>query len=252
MPGVFGPLYETETAANADYNSLQVTFTRRMAHGFSLLANYTYSKAIDIEDDEPTGPASVTFANSNNLAADRAVASFSAPDAVSLSWVWQAPTISRWGRIGREAVGGWQLDGIMTARTGQPVNVLSGKDTNLDGNSTDRPDLVSNPTLSGGRSRAGLINEFFNVAAFAPAAGLYGTAGRNVLYGPGSLNWNLSAFKEFQIHEAQKLQFRTDFFNALNQVNLGNPNGTLTSPSFGKITSAASPRVLQFGLKFLF
>ena len=97
-----------------------------------------------------------------------------------------------------------------------------------------------------------MINRFFNTAAFAPTSALYGTAGRNIVQGPRAANWNISAFKEFRVREAQRVQVRTDFFNFFNEVNLGAPNGTLTSPSFGKITSAAEPRILQFGLKYLF
>jgi hypothetical protein len=252
MPGVFGPIYETQTGANADYNALQVTFTRRMSHGFSVLANYTHSKVISLEDDEPTGPASVTFVDSNNLGLDRSAANYNTPDAAAVSWVWQAPRVNRFGWIGQQAIGGWELAGTMTARSGQPVNILSGVDTNLDGNATDRPDVVGNTALGGGRSRAAQITEFFNMAAFAPARGLYGTAGRNNITGPGATTWNVSAFKEFRYRENLRFQFRTDFFNFFNEVNFGAPNATYTSPKFGQLTSAADPRILQFGLKFLF
>ncbi|MGH9663245.1 MAG: TonB-dependent receptor domain-containing protein, partial [Bryobacteraceae bacterium] len=252
LPGTFGAIYETETAANADYNSLQLTFTRRFSRGFSVLANYTFSKSMDILSDDPTGPSSNSFVNANNLALDRAVSNFNIPHSFSLSWVWEAPQVKYAGWIGKQVLSGWQLNGIMTARTGQAMNVTSGKDTNLDGNNNDRPDLTGDVALSGGRSRAEQINEFFNTAAFVSAAGLYGTAGRNPLYGPGSVNWDLSAFKEFVLHENHHLQFRADFFNVFNEVNFGNPNGTLSSPKFGQITSAGSPRILQFGLKYLF
>jgi hypothetical protein len=140
----------------------------------------------------------------------------------------------------------------VTAESGAPVNILSGVDSNLDGIATDRPDLVGNPALPGGRSRASQISQFFNTAAFAKAAGLDGTAGRNIVRGPALANWNVSAFKEFQIYESHRIQFRTDFFNFFNEVNLGSPNGTLTSPSFGKVTTAADGRTLQFGLKYRF
>ena len=111
---------------------------------------------------------------------------------------------------------------------------------------------MGDPNLPGGRSRAQQINQFFNTVAFAKATGLYGTAGRNILYGPAALNWNMSAFKQFVVKENKKLQLRADFFNVFNEVNLGNPNTTMSAANFGKITSAAAPRILQFGLKFLF
>ena len=170
------------------YQSLQITFTRRFARGFSVLANYTYSKSIDILSDDPTGPASATFSNSNNLALDRAVSNFNTPRVFSLSWVWQAPSLNRWGWVGTQLLDGWQLNGIMTAHSGQPVNVTSGIDSNFDGNTTGRPDLIGDTNLPSGRSRAASMNEFFNTAAFGPAAGLYGTAGRNIVSGPAAVD----------------------------------------------------------------
>ncbi|HZQ55201.1 MAG TPA: TonB-dependent receptor [Bryobacteraceae bacterium] len=254
LPSIFGGIYETETAANANYNSLQVTLTRRFARGFSLLANYTYSKSIDTLSDDPTSISAVSFVSSNNFALDRAVSNFNTPHVFSLSWVWQAPPVHNMGWMGRAVLSGWKLDGLMTAHSGQPLNILSGVDANVDGVTTDRPDLIGDASLNSGRSRAAVISQYFNTAAFAqvPSGRLYGTLGRNALYGPAAVNWNVSAFKDIPLLERAHLEFRTDFFNIFNQVNLGNPNLTVTSSSFGRITSAAAPRILQFGLKLLF
>ncbi len=254
LPSIYGGIYELETGANASYNSLQATFTRRFARGFSLLANYTYSKSIDLLSDDATSISAVSFVNSNNFALDRAVSDFNTPHVFSLSWVWQAPAFHHLGVFGTEALGGWKLAGLMSARSGQPLNILSGVDTNVDGNTNDRPNVVGDPYLSGSRTRAAVIAQYFNTAAFAalPAGQLYGNLGRNAIYGPAAVNWNVSAFKDFRLRERFRLEFRTDFFNIFNEVNLGNPNLTLTSPSFGRITSAGAPRILQFGLKLLF
>ncbi|HEY3939787.1 MAG TPA: TonB-dependent receptor [Bryobacteraceae bacterium] len=254
LPGVYGAIYELESGGSASYSSLQATFTRKLSHGFSLLANYTWSRSIDILSDDPTSISSVGFVDSNNFALDRAVSSFNVPQVLSMSWVWQAPAFRYWGVLGREIIGGWELDGLMTAREGLPLNVTSGTDTNLDGNTNDRPNLVANPILDSGRPTSQVISEFFNTAAFAalPAGQLYGSAGRNILVGPSAVDWDVSAFKAFSITEHQSLQFRTDLFNVFNEVNFSNPNTTLTSANFGKITAAGSPRILQFALKFIF
>ena len=171
-----------------------------------------------------------------------------------MSWIYTSPNVHWFGRLGRNLLGGWHLNGITTARSGHSLNVLSGTDTNLDGLATDRADVVGDPTFSGSRTRAQQIAQFFNPAAFAkPGAGvLYGNSGRNNIMGPNAVTWNAAAARDFRLMEGKSLQFRTDFFNALNQVNLGNPNGTLTNGNFGKITSAAAPRMLQFGLKLRF
>jgi hypothetical protein len=254
LPGTFAALTELETAGNASYNSLQVIFNRRLAHGFSLVANYTWSRSIDTLSNDPTSITSVGFVNSNDFSLDRAVSNFNIPQVFTMSWVWDAPAFKRWGLLGREVLGGWQLSGIMNAHDGSPLTVTSGRDTNLDGNTNDRPNLVGNPVLDNSRPRSQLINQYFLTTAFAalPSNQLYGSAGRNILIGPGSVNWDISAFKSFAVTEHQAVQFRADIFNVFNQVNFGNPNTTLTSANFAKITSAASPRIFQFALKYVF
>jgi hypothetical protein len=149
---------------------------------------------------------------------------------------------------------GWQLYGITTLSTGSPFTVTSGVDTNLDGNTNDRPNLIANPVLPGRRSRQEKIQEFFNTNAFEqlPANVPYGNVGRNTLIGPGTVNTDFSAFKSFPVWRETNLQFRGEIFNLFNNVNLNNPNSVMTSPKFGTISGADSPRIVQFALKYLF
>ena len=79
---------------------------------------------------------------------------------------------------------------------------------------TDRPDVIGDPHLDTGRDRGQLIERFFNPAAFKAAAGLYGTAGRNILYGPGAITWDFSGFKYFRVTERHRAEFRAEFFNS--------------------------------------
>ena len=99
------------------------------------------------------------------------------------------------------------------------------------------------------------VTQFFNTSAFIQPrllpAGLYGNSGRSLISGPASSNTDLSALKDFRLYESWKLQFRSEFFNSLNQVNFSNPNQTVSSATFGRITSAASGRVIQFALKLI-
>lgn len=254
MPNVFGGIFEDETAQSANYNSLQVSFNRRFANNFTFSANYVWSKAIDINDDQATSISAVNVSDSYNLRRDIGPATFNYPQVFKMSWVYQSPRIHFLGFVGRQALSGWQLSGIMTDRTGHSMNVLSGTDSNVDGNAQDRPYVVGDPSMPSGRSRAQQKAEFFNIAAFAkvPAGVLYGNAGRNVLRGPNSVTWNAAAMKDFQIAEHKRLQFRTDFYNALNDVNFNDPNATVGNANMGKLTSAAAARQLQFCLKLYF
>jgi hypothetical protein len=255
MPDSFGAIYENMTGSNSNYNSLQVSFNRRLSHRFSVVANYVWSRSMAINDIQATGISSVTVSDNNDFRRDYGPTGFNYPQVFKMSWIYQSPQIRLLGFVGKQILSGWQLNGISTARTGKSLNVTSGIDTNVDGLSNDRPDVVGDWRLDSGRSRGEQLAKFFNTAAFAkPAAGvLYGNAGRNVLVGPNAVSFNVSASKDYRIGEGRKrLQFRTDFFNIFNQVNLGNPNTAQNNANFGKITSAAAPRQLQFCLRLYF
>jgi hypothetical protein len=253
---VFGSIVQNADANNANYNALQATLTRSFNHGFSLLASYVWSKSMDISSIDPAN-ITLTLSNQLNLKQDYARSDYSIPQDFFASYIWAIPGTSRFGMFGKTVVDGWQVNGITTFHSGIPFNVLSGVDSNRDGIATDRPNLSGNPNLPTNRTRVAKINQFFNTAAFSqlPAGVPYGNVGRNVAFGPGFMNTDLSAFKNFPVWRESSLQFRAEAFNLFNNVDLANPNSTETSPSFGKISALAtnySPRVIQFALKLSF
>jgi hypothetical protein len=253
FPGSFAEIAQTETASNAHYDSLQVSINRRFGHGLSLVANYTLSKSIDEISDDKFNPTAVALVDSNNRGLDRAPSGFDTRHVFVVSYLWELPGTQRWGWVGNKVISGWQLNGITSVQSGNPFTVTSGSDTNLNGNNNDRPDLTGNPYLSTSRPRDQLIAQYFNPDAFATAAtGTNGSAGRSLIYGPGSMNWSLSFFKNIPVHEQHRVQFRAEFFNFFNQVNLSNPNSTLSSRNVGRILGAGGARVVQFGLKYMF
>src|SRR4029077_3603156 len=127
-------------------------------------------------------------------------------------------------------------------------------DRSFSGLGIDFADLVGNPYLDTGRPRKDLIAQSFNRAAFAPnALGTFGTSPRNLLRGPGLANFDLGLMKNFRVKERAGVQFRGEFFNAFNKPNFSNPSTNLnSSSSFGKISSAEDPRIVQFALKLSF
>ena len=164
------------------------------------------------------------------------------------------PALAGSNAVVRTVAGGWEVNGLVSLRSGTPINVVTGADNALSGTNNQRPNVIGNPNLPGGRSEGAEILAWFDRSAFAaPPAGTYGNAGRNVLIGPSSANTNAAVFKYFKIpgREGLRLQFRCEFFNLFNNVNLSNPNATLGS-NMGRITSAADARVIQFALKLLF
>jgi hypothetical protein len=129
---------------------------------------------------------------------------------------------------------------------------LSGEDRSRTGIGNDSADLVSKPGYTSG-SRGQRVAQWFPTSSFVPAAlGTFGNAGRNILIGPGNFNVDFSVLKNIPVTEHRRLQYRAEFFNLFNHALLGNPGTTLGSPSFGRITSAGDPRILQMALKLYF
>jgi hypothetical protein len=250
----FAGIYELDPAGNSSYNALQLTLSRRFEHHFSVLANYTWSKTIDMVTGDAASITGSQLTDDNNPARDRGLSTNDLPHSFVGSFSYELVPFRRWGILGRDVLGGWQMNSIVTLQSGSPFNIGSGVDSNLNGTNNDRPNLVGNPYLASGRSRRAKVAQFFNTAAFAqvPAGTPYGNVRRNFLLGPGYANVEFSAFKNIYLWHEHKLQFRGEFFNLFNHVNLGNPNGTFTSAKFGTISSAGAPRILQVALRYSF
>jgi hypothetical protein len=119
---------------------------------------------------------------------------------------------------------------------------------NTDQFTTLRTDRVCSGHLSN-PNRA----EWFDTSCFPlPAPYRYGTAGKNVIQAPGITNLDASIIKSFRVREAQRLDFRAEFFNAFNFTNLGAPVLDASSGTFGRILSAGASREIQFALKYIF
>jgi hypothetical protein len=151
----------------------------------------------------------------------------------------------------KQLVAGWQVNGITTFASGQPLTAyMPGDWANLGGSAY--PDLIANPNLPGSkRSRA--MN--FNTTAFAaPPAGSFGTSGRNNIIGPGINDFDFSFMKNFPMTEHQRLEFCAELFNIFNHANFLGPgiDTTFSDPTFGVVSSASDGREIQFGLKFMF
>jgi len=247
----FGNNSEISSESNSSYNALQVEINKRFSHNFSVQGAYTFARSLDGASAYSLGAA---VPNVFNLHSQWALSDFFSKNIASFSWLWDLPRLTDYNPLMRFAAGGWEADGLVTLNSGQPINVLTGADNALSGTPNQRPNVVGNPVLSNSRTRAAEIQAWFNAAAFAaPAPGAYGDAGRNALLGPGAATVNLGLYKSFALpgREGLRLQFRCEFFNLFNNVNLSNPNATLGS-SMGRITSAQSARVIQFALKLLF
>ncbi len=236
------------SVANSNYNSLQLSANKRFHHGLTALLNYTWSKSIDDGSGDGASPW-----DPFSIAGNRAVSDFNLPQKFVGSFVWDLPGSSIRRRWLRGLASGWELNGIFTFTSGSPFTVVSGRDNSQSAVNADHADVVGNWRLSGNRSEAAMLNEYFNTAAFtANQVGTFGDAGRNILTGPGNANIDFGVIRNIDITERYKVQFRAEAFNVINHPNFNNPNANVSAGTFGTITGAAAPRVLQLALKAMF
>ncbi len=246
----FQTLIRDFSGANSIFNSLQLSLEKRFSHGFSVGANYTFGRSIDYVSFL-TALINVNVINPYNARAYRGPSDYNIPHRFVVNYIWDLPS-PRGHAVLRHVFGGWQTSGIWNWQSGFPLTMSSGEDRSLTGIGNDNADVISKPSLISG-SRGQQILKWFTTESFRPAAlGTFGNSGRNILLGPGTFNVDLSALKNIAIHERWRLQYRAEFFNLFNNTQLNNPNTAYTSASFGRITSARDPRVLQMALKLYF
>lgn len=247
----FGTIEDESTVGYSQYHSLQVTVNKRLSRGFTVLAAYTFSKDIGLTSSQ--GEGSLGTRDPNNWNLEKGLMPTDRTHILAISSIWMLPS-PRAGKPINAAFGGWQLTGIFTANTGAPLKVSAGVDRSLTGQGLDTADLVGDWRINQSRSRNDEILRWFNTSAFAmPALGTFGTSGVNNVRGPALSNLDIAAFKNIQIKERFKFQFRAEFFNALNHPVLGNPNTTFNNGNFGRILGTQTPpRVGELGLKMSF
>ncbi|HEY7306317.1 MAG TPA: carboxypeptidase-like regulatory domain-containing protein [Bryobacteraceae bacterium] len=241
----------------ASYNALAVTLEKRAAHGLTFLAGYRWAKMLDELNGGGTSLGQGDYTTPDPKF-DRGPSSVDVNHQFIGSYVWELPTPQSLGFFGRNVIGGWRSSGVLTLRAGFPYSILSGLDYSYSGIGADRADLIGDPSLAGGRSKAAQLTEWFNTAAFTfNAPGTFGNSGRNILRAPGLATFDFSMSKSFVLRfgpfaETQRLDFRAEAFNLFNRANFGRPDRTITDPTFGQVLSAGDPRILQLALRYSF
>ncbi len=244
----YGPVEMLDPSGYSNFNSMQVQLNHRFDHGFSILASYVYAKYLDVVSytaEGGNGPR-----NPENFSQNYGPSDNDVRHRFTASYIYQLPKLQNVNGLLSAVVNGWQNQGIVIAQTGAPYSINSGLDTAAAGVGGDFADRVPGTSTSASQRS---INSYFNAAAFTNAApGTVGNTSRNFLNGPSLVNVDSSLFKEFQVHEHGKLQFRAELFNLFNHPNFYNPDNTVGDGTFGQIHSARDPRIAQFALKYLF
>ena len=255
----YSTIIQTDDGVSSSYNGLLLKAEHRLSNHVSVLLNYTWSHCISTYDFGGD-LAGNDYQNPNNRDNEKADCNY------DRRHVFNASMVAVSGGVGtgflRGATKDWQVAPLISLYTGQPLTVTTGSDVSLTGEGDDRPNVVVGQSLNVG---AGL-NNWFNTAAFAGGCttaayvgnqycvplGQFGDAARDILHGPGTIQWDMSATRRFALTERFRMEFRSDFFNIMNHANWGNPATGLTSSTFGQITSFGSPRLIQMNLKLLF
>jgi Carboxypeptidase regulatory-like domain len=251
--GPFGQNFTSEgyfiTAGNANYNSFQASVRQRISH-LSYLAGYTYSKSLD---NASGYGEQINLVNPGQYS----LSSFNVAQNFVLSYDYELPFYLIPGPS--RLVKGWKLTGITRFATGNPVTLYEVDDRSLLGTAgagaisipIDRPNFAPGP-LAKTNPRKGL--PYFNTALFSPEnLGQIGTANRRFFAAPGLNNWDVALLKDTAIKEGINLEFRAEAFNTFNHAQFGQPDGNVNdNSSFGLITTANSPRIMQVSLKLLF
>ena len=266
----FGPIDVKGTSDNSHFNAWQTSLQRRFRSGASFALNYMWSHGIN---DGATGGGEADYPQNNNCrTCEVASADFDVRQTLSVNSVYELPfgkgrRYLTNGGVANLFLGGWQLSGIISARSGNPVNIVIERASSAlpDGLSVQNGGYFTRPNYVGGVSIVPAqqsINNWINSLAFlTPASGTYGNAGRNLARGPDFWQADVALSKSFLLTERFVLDFRTEAFNVLNRAQFGDPNGDFSSASFGQITTtvnngsatgSGTPREFQFSMRLHF
>src|SRR5674476_754743 len=266
---VYGSITDQTSNANSTYNSLQLSIIKRLGHGLAMTHSYTWSHGIDDASSlriNGTG-------NIYNAGLDRANSDTDIRHRYVGTVIYDLPFLNGKTGVLRNVFGGWNISGVVSAQTGLPFNISESTDRSLVGPlSGNRPDYVGGTltfvdprqnlfgkqnsyfNVTGGGSATAATNPFFHRVgsglSVAQGAGRFGTMGRNVFHGPGLVNADISLAKTFRITERHNLMFRAEGFNFMNHTNFLNPSGNIGSATFGRVTSARDPRLVQLTARY--
>ena len=242
---------------NTNYNALQMKVQRSFSNGFTLLSSYTWSKSLDNTSGARPGGGDVLFpGNPFDLGrGERGLSSFDVRHRWVTSGLAESPVGKNrtysFGPIADALLGKWQVGGILTLQSGGPFTVVSGTDiANIGNGYTSRPNLTGSPIQLSHPT----VSKWFNASAFVKQpAYTFGNAGRNIVEGPGVLDLDMSLMKTIPLGDRVSTQLRWEVFNVANHPIFSLPNGTLSSTTFGAISSTKiDNREMQLAARIVF
>ena len=251
-------LLSSDYAGRSSYQSMQATFRSQIARALTFQAAYTFSKAMN---------NTVVYNDQNRLDLANGRATFDRTHRLITNFNYELPSPVQGMGWKKGLLGGWSSAGIIIVQSGLPMTLTDPNAGTVYGQAgTSTITMCPQATYADLATKGGTaerLGHWINTAAIcgSPAVGAdgstgYGSAGVSIMNGPMQLNSDFSIGKVSRVgglREDAQLAFRVEFYNALNMAQFGNPGTTLGTASFGVITqTSVAPRLIQFGLKYLF
>lgn len=263
-------MQQFQTSTNSRYNSLQLSLTKRFSSGLQFLAAYTLGKSTDYYSGAAINELFAMPGDQYNWKLNYGPSDFDRRQRLVTSFLYDLPSLPANSRLAKTLLNNWQVNGILTLQTGTPFSIIDSPNLAIIQRANFAAGANNLLTAGGVESR---LNQFFNTAAFVLSRPLlgggnlgtpnnptfdpnnpFGNTPRNLFYGPGQKNLDLSVVKFVPVKEALRGELRAEFFNLFNWTNFANPNSNIAVPAtFGRITTTSSgPRVIQFAFKVRF
>jgi hypothetical protein len=272
-----GNMIQIESAGASWYNALLVSLNKRFSHGLQFQVSYTFARDLSTDYGSTTGPnGGDSVGNQNDPTSRYGPDNFIRQHRFIVNYTYELPSGHTKSAFVHRALGGWLLAGVTTIQSGHLLTVTDANGSNIYGITNDRASLSAtcapghyvNPGSPSSLAGTSPSQHYINTSCFAapalinpaPPAGDgatgFGNSGVGILGGPGQVNFDIGILKHFQVHwprEAARVEFRTEFFNAFNHSQFGDPSTAFGTPNFGQITNTVvAPRILQFALKLAF
>jgi Carboxypeptidase regulatory-like domain len=250
----FGDVDYWTNVQYGNYDALEAKYQQQMTHGLGLLVSYTYSKSLDnITTGSAAGPPGAPgFLNPYCFSCDYGRSASDFRHRFVASSVYYLPTLANSKPAVKYTLGGWEVSGILSLQAGFPVTpaISFNNSESIGGGSRPNVILGCSNVPAGGRNPA----MWFNPNCYQiPPRGQFGNAGKGIIDGPGMATFDFGLFKDFNISERYRLQFRSEFFNLGNHPNFADPNPYIDTPGAGSIGgTATAARQIQFALKLTF
>ena len=254
----YADIQQSDPGGNSEYHGLLLSIERHFSGHYTILSNYGWSHCVS-SWDMSAELAGTLYQNSlNRQTGERGNCGFDHRQTFNTTLVATSPGVG--SNFAKMVTKDWQISPVISLYTGNPLQLsIGGKDISLSGQGLDRPNVVAPTQVYSGPAND--PSYWLNPASFMCAgsnaacsvfSGQFGNLGRNAVYGPGTINFDMALTRRFTVGERWKLDLRADFFNVMNHANWNSPGTNITSSTFGEVTSFSSPRLIQMAMKLYF